>query len=270
MKTGTPELLKFIKLQRRLQESRRGIIGLLEGLWLATARNCPTGDIGRFTNEEIAILVDWEGDPDALINALVDCKWIDRDDTHRLVVHDWAEHCPRYVRSLVARGKDKIEMPTLDNVHNTGPPIVANAVANTVPNALANTVPSVEANTKPSLAKPSLAKPNLTQQLASLRAAEFFALEAEGCQAVVRAANSLRKACPSMPRELVWQVAWIAFCIEPGFPKDLVDRLREGNVRKPPQYVRKAIRDELDRLGYTWDEATACVPEPTPEREVVR
>lgn len=262
MKAGTPELLKFIKLQRRLQESRRGIIGLLEGLWLATAKNCPAGDIGRFTNEEIAILVDWDGDPDVLVDALVACGWIDRNDQCRLVVHDWAEHAPNHVSNNLKRWGKRFIVPTDDACDPKEHP---KEHPKDDPYEHPSEPPK---EVTPSQAKPSQTKPN--QQLASLRAAEFFALEAEGCQAVVRAANSLRKACPSMPRELVWQVAWIAFCIEPGFPKDLVDRLREGNVRKPPQYVRKAIRDELDRLGYTWDEATACVPEPTPEREVVR
>ena len=73
MKASTPELMKFQKLQRRLKESRRGIIGLLEGLWIAVAKNCPRGNIGRFSNEEIAIMVDWENDADELVAALVDC-----------------------------------------------------------------------------------------------------------------------------------------------------------------------------------------------------
>ena len=89
MKANTPELMKFKKLQRKLGESRRGTIGLLEGLWIETARNSPAGDVGRFTNEEIAIMVDWDGDPDLLVDALVECRWLDRCSEHRLVVHDW-------------------------------------------------------------------------------------------------------------------------------------------------------------------------------------
>ena len=98
MKAGTTELFKFLKLQRRLGESKRGVVGLLDLLWLATAKNCPSGNIGQFDNEEIAIMLDWGGDPDALVDALVDCKWVDRCDEYRLVVHDWLDHCPMYVR----------------------------------------------------------------------------------------------------------------------------------------------------------------------------
>ena len=112
MKAGTTELLKFIKLQRRLGESRRGIIGLLEGLWLATAKNCPSGNIGKFTDEEIAIIVDWDGDPGELVQCLVECGWLDECDQHRLIVHDWNEHCPQYVKgNLKKHGRELITQP---------------------------------------------------------------------------------------------------------------------------------------------------------------
>jgi hypothetical protein len=106
MKSSTPELMKFQKLQRRLKESRRGVIGLLEGLWLAVGKNCPRGDIGKFSNEEIAIMCDWENDADELVNALVECGWLDVCSVERLVVHDWDEHCPTYIKgNLHSRGQ---------------------------------------------------------------------------------------------------------------------------------------------------------------------
>jgi hypothetical protein len=107
MKANTPELMKFKRLQRRLNETRRGIIGLLESMWIEVCRNCPEGDIGRFSNEEIAIMVDWNGDSDFLVNALVECSWLDRCSKNRLVVHDWSDHCPTYVKGgLAKKGKD--------------------------------------------------------------------------------------------------------------------------------------------------------------------
>lgn len=38
MKVGTTELLKFQRLQRRLKESIRGTVGLLELLWQRVAQ----------------------------------------------------------------------------------------------------------------------------------------------------------------------------------------------------------------------------------------
>lgn len=103
MKANTPELMKFKRLQRKLGETRRGVIGLLESMWIEVARNCPEGDIGRFTDEEIAIMVDWSGDPEVLVKSLVECRWLDRCAERRLVVHDWDDHCPRYVKGGLAR-----------------------------------------------------------------------------------------------------------------------------------------------------------------------
>ena len=140
MKASTPELMKFQKLQRRLKESRRGIIGLLEGMWLAVGKNCPRGDIGKFSNEEIAIMCDWENDADELVNALVDCGWLDACSENRLVVHDWAEHCPTYIKgNLHSRGQqvaiasryseplEQVEQPAIAacSEHSTTYPILS-------------------------------------------------------------------------------------------------------------------------------------------------
>lgn len=154
MKANTPEMMKFKKLRRKLNESRRGTIGLLEGLWIETARNSPTGDIGRFTNEEIAIMVDWDGDPDILVDAMVECRWLDVCATHRLVVHDWADHCPTYVKGGLARQKRSIAIATTSEVQPIG----------TTSNESASS--SEVLSTKPSQAKPIQAKPSERQEQA--------------------------------------------------------------------------------------------------------
>lgn len=110
MKHHTPQLLKFQRLQRRLGESKRGLVGLLELLWHGTATQAPDGDIGRYTNEEIAILVDWDGDHDQLVAALVETGWLDESEQHRLVVHDWSDHQPNWIR-LNSKRKSSKKVP---------------------------------------------------------------------------------------------------------------------------------------------------------------
>lgn len=117
MKPKTSELLKFKRLSRRLSESIRGTVGLLELLWIGTAKNCPEGDIGRFSNEEIAIMCDWEGDPDAMIDALAETGWLDRCSTHRLVVHDWREHAPDYIKGNLAKHGRQFAIATCPEQH---------------------------------------------------------------------------------------------------------------------------------------------------------
>lgn len=120
MKANTPDLMKFKRLQRKLHESRRGVIGLLESLWIETAKNCPQGDIGRFSNEEIAIMVDWDGDPDFLVNTMVECRWLDQCGVHRLVVHDWKDHCPTYVKGGLSKQNKAIAIATPPEVQAIG------------------------------------------------------------------------------------------------------------------------------------------------------
>lgn len=106
MKSGTEDKLKFKRLQRALKLPRWGARGLLDTMWKFAADNAPSGDIGRFSDEEIAIGMDWEDDPEKLINTLVETKWIDRTptDAHgRLLVHDWADHCEDRVHKHLAR-----------------------------------------------------------------------------------------------------------------------------------------------------------------------
>lgn len=93
--TGTPEKLKFKKLKARLGLPFWQTVGLLESLWLITYANAPDGDIGRLSNEEIAVALEWNSDPQVLIDALVDTRWLESHPCvcHRLLVHAWPEHC---------------------------------------------------------------------------------------------------------------------------------------------------------------------------------
>lgn len=105
---------KFRRLVRRLREPLREltasglvdletvVVGILERLWHETIASAPRGDIGaRMDNEEIADAAGWYGDPQALIEILVETGWLDLSDEHRLVVHDWHEHAPGFVRGNV-------------------------------------------------------------------------------------------------------------------------------------------------------------------------
>lgn len=128
MKANTPELMKFKRLQRRLKVKVAELCGLLELLWITTAKNAPRGDIGKFSNEEIAIGCYWDGDPDEFVAALVDCRWLDEHTEHRLIVHDWKDHAPswvvgslkRYGRSII--GADPVEDPNSSSTPAKEPP----------------------------------------------------------------------------------------------------------------------------------------------------
>src|SRR5512139_2159760 len=103
MRHDADRRLKFRLLQRRLQLPSWQIKGLLTAIWHFTIENAPRGDIGRFTDEEIAVGIEYDGDAAQLIEGLVSTRWLDRCRTYRLVVHDWHEHCEVFVRKRLER-----------------------------------------------------------------------------------------------------------------------------------------------------------------------
>lgn len=102
MKRGTIESPKLRLLTKRLNINMAQAIGTLEALWHFTARSAPEGDIGRHADEVIAEACFWDGDPQELINALVETHWVDRDDGHRLLIHDWPDHADDAIHKRLA------------------------------------------------------------------------------------------------------------------------------------------------------------------------
>lgn len=169
MKANTPELMKFKRLQRRLRVNVAELCGLLELLWISTAKNAPRGDIGKFTNEEIAIGCYWEQDPDEFVDALIECGWLDESEEHRLVVHDWSDHAPSWVVGNLKRhgktviGKSTKEAAKCDS-ESTKQPTRQPAIDETQPTRQPARQATMEAaigpSSKSSQVKSSQAKPS--------------------------------------------------------------------------------------------------------------
>lgn len=109
-----PNQLKFKRFVRLLRPlctdsmlTPEGIaVCVLERLWHATMANAQAGDIGKLSDVDIAEAIGWLGEPTPLVNALVAGGWLDRCEVHRLVVHDWHEHCPTYLKgAFTTNGK---------------------------------------------------------------------------------------------------------------------------------------------------------------------
>jgi hypothetical protein len=103
MKAGAISSIKFMKLKRELHLTKWQAVGLLECLWQFVSSNAPQGDIGRHTNDDIASFIEWEGSSEELISALTKCGWIDVSEDHRLLIHDWHDHCPNYIKGGLAK-----------------------------------------------------------------------------------------------------------------------------------------------------------------------
>jgi hypothetical protein len=109
MKHSAPQLIKFRTLKRRLGNlPEYQVVGILEMIWHIGMTDAHDGGIGKFTNEEIAARLEWAGDPDNLIGHLVATHWLDADPVYRLMIHDWADHCPQFVKGALARHGKKL------------------------------------------------------------------------------------------------------------------------------------------------------------------
>ena len=107
MKRGTEAHPKLKRLARVLGIHRAQALGHLELLWSFAAAYAPRGDVGRHDNLEIEEGALWDGGTDQLVEALVECGWLEESPEHRLVVHEWDVHATNATRlSLSRRGED--------------------------------------------------------------------------------------------------------------------------------------------------------------------
>jgi hypothetical protein len=85
---------KTRKLAKRLDCSLAAAIGHLHALWWWAVSFADDGDLSRHTDEDIALGSVWEDDPKTFVDALVECRWLDRDG-ETLTLHDWEEYAGR-------------------------------------------------------------------------------------------------------------------------------------------------------------------------------
>jgi len=112
MKRGTPSNPKTKALARRLRIPLPYAVGLLDMLWEFAGTYARRGDIGRYSDAELADAMGWpmERDVAELIQALTSTletrSFLDRSEEHRLIVHDWSEHADRHIHQwLQNRGE---------------------------------------------------------------------------------------------------------------------------------------------------------------------
>ena len=101
MKRGTPDHPKTAALMANLDISKCHAIGILESIWHMGMRYAPCGDIGKHTDGTIATHIGWGGDVDLLITALLNAGWLEAHQQHRLIIHDWQDHCDQTTKRFV-------------------------------------------------------------------------------------------------------------------------------------------------------------------------
>jgi len=121
VKAGTEELAKYHDVVDALGIDPPFVGGLLQAIWTFTGKNCPRGDIGRFTNRQIARGIQYTGNIDLLIEILVQTGWLDACECDmRLVVHDWSDHAEDSVHRKLARAREWFWDGKIPNITRLG------------------------------------------------------------------------------------------------------------------------------------------------------
>ena len=82
-----------------------GATDYLIDLWIATAMNHPDGILSGMDETDIALEAGWEGDPAEFCRALLECKFLERDEEGTYFLHDWEDHQPWVVKAEARSAK---------------------------------------------------------------------------------------------------------------------------------------------------------------------
>lgn len=261
MKSGTESKTKFRQLKRRLHLRYWQAVGVLETLWRVTRADAPAGDIGKLDNEEIAAAMEWEGDPDELINALVETHWIDRDDDFRLVIHNWSKHVPNHMKGAFVK-HDKMFADQIISARRANGHVarddakqLAKHTARDGPIAPCLGTMLEHHATQPNLTKPNLTKPNHPQtptENSRLAAGgwDFWNKEWEG-----KARNRLKATGYKRIKELIEECR-----TERISPQQVIEACDEFDANKPKFTSPGAIAERL-RTGIWPVEGVVSVQE---------
>jgi hypothetical protein len=95
---------KTLRLARLLDLDKYATVGRLMALWWWALDNAQDGEIAKSDSDILADVMGWDGEPDALVTALVAAGWLESYDDHFLI-HDWME----YVGRLIERRRENAE-----------------------------------------------------------------------------------------------------------------------------------------------------------------
>lgn len=150
----------------------------------------------------------------------------------------------------------------------------AKRLANNEANDLANECPPTPAPTPTPAPEPS--PESISKAAASFAAA---AKEDLDLREVDRLTRELLRVRPILDRAFAFRVCCVGLAIERGIVNDWIERLRDGDVKKPKRWLEAAIDGECRSRGFTWaaiaglvkvPQPVAVQPAPQPEQAATR
>lgn len=133
---------KTRKLARRLGVGLPTAIGHLHALWWWAISYAEDGNLNGYSDEDVALGALWDAEPKTFVDALVECRWMDRDG-ESLSIHDWDEYAGR----LVDRRKANAERKRLSRARHADDPDPSGGVT------------GLQNQTRPDLTEPNQTEP---------------------------------------------------------------------------------------------------------------
>lgn len=254
MKLGTAAHPKFRRLMMRLDLKQYEAAGLLELLWAMAAQFTDDGNLSRFDCEDIAAYLDWRGDAQKLVDTLVECRWLDRDESS-VAIHDWHDHMPHFITERVRKREQRAAKKPSQSDEHPGLSRDSDGTGG-------------ECCTESDLAQPSPAQASAAQPSQTNNSAASLAVAAEfekiDLDVVRTKALALRSAAKNLNRVWVWQVVAVGEVIDPDLVPAAVKRIHSRDVQKPQGYLEKVFRDECIKRGRDFKELLRHAPHPPP------
>lgn len=154
---------KTNRAAKALGITRPHLVGHLHFLWWWVLEYAPDGHLGKYEAPDIATAAEWPGDPDAFVDALLECGAGEpgflRKDEDGLVVHDWLDYAGRMLEKRKLNA-ERVRLSRARNAHVTRTSHECNALPyRTVPYQREESSPPAPDSTKSEPEKPKGPEP---------------------------------------------------------------------------------------------------------------
>jgi hypothetical protein len=123
-------------------------------------------------------------------------------------------------------------------------------------------IPRIPNLTKPNQTRPDITSPDITQPDQRVDGLED---DGEFVEQVVEVANRFARLRRPLPREMIWQVAWVGCLLDRDTVNDACDRIAvRGSVNNPKKYLATVMRNLCQEHGKQWQDLRSTVPAPPP------
>ncbi|WP_145216618.1 hypothetical protein [Planctomycetes bacterium TBK1r] len=203
---------------------------------MLAAQHAEDGDLSRFSDDEILGCIEWDNADVNVVEVLVECRWLDRDEG-RLTVHDWAEHCPNYVKERVKKREQRSK--------GKG---VGDGTRGTMSGDCPQTVPGRSTPTQPNPTLPNQTKPNPTNSGRNPESDQMNKTNEAALRLAVEASKALSPA-KFNDRQLIAKAAVIAVAsLDENWFRVALGGVTKTSTKNPCGKFHTCCRDHAERL----------------------